>query len=115
VYKQWSYPLSAKGFKLATPMVTNGGAPVGLTWFDSFLAACSGCAFDYIALHWHDGWIDDFTEFIDEAKKYNKPIYLTGMKSLFPALRILILCYNAEFGLAWDAIKLLGVPPPRFE
>ncbi|KAJ7683170.1 glycosyl hydrolase catalytic core-domain-containing protein [Mycena olivaceomarginata] len=97
VYKQWSYPLSAKGFKLATPVVTNGGAPVGLTWFDSFLAACSGCAFDYIALHWHDGWIDDFTEFIDEAKKYNKPIYLT------------------EFGLAWDAIKLLGVPPPRFD
>ncbi|KAF7360054.1 Glycoside hydrolase family 128 protein [Mycena venus] len=85
LYKQWIHPLSAKGFKLATPAVTNGGAPTGLTWLDSFLAACSGCAFDYIALHWYGGWIDDFTEFIDGAKKYNKPIYLT------------------EFGLAWDA------------
>ncbi|KAK7055314.1 glycoside hydrolase family 128 protein [Favolaschia claudopus] len=85
LYKQWISPLSAKGFKLATPAVTNGGAPTGITWLDSFLAACTGCTFDYIALHWYGGWIDDFTAFINSAKKYNKPIYLT------------------EFGLAWDA------------
>ncbi|KAJ7795660.1 hypothetical protein B0H14DRAFT_2532203 [Mycena olivaceomarginata] len=85
LYKQYIHPLSAKGFKLATPAVTNGGAPTGLAWLDSFLAACSGCAYDYIAVHWYGGWIDDFTEFIEGAKKYGKPIYLT------------------EFGLAWDA------------
>ncbi|KAJ7359839.1 hypothetical protein DFH08DRAFT_921830 [Mycena albidolilacea] len=84
-YKQYIHPLSAKGFKLATPAVTNGGAPTGLAWLDSFLTACSGCAYDYIAVHWYGGWIDDFTEFIEGAKKYGKPIYLT------------------EFGLAWDA------------
>ncbi|KAF7351503.1 Glycoside hydrolase family 128 protein [Mycena sanguinolenta] len=84
-YSQYISPLSAKGFKLTTPAVTNGGPPTGLAWLDAFLAACTGCAYDYIALHWYGGWIDDFTEFIDSAKKYNKPIYLT------------------EFGLAWDA------------
>ncbi|KAJ7032550.1 glycosyl hydrolase catalytic core-domain-containing protein [Mycena alexandri] len=84
-YLQYIHPLSAKGFKLATPAVTNGGAPAGLTWLDAFLAACTGCKYDYIALHWYGGWIDDFTDFINAAKKYNKPIYLT------------------EFGLSWDA------------
>jgi hypothetical protein len=78
VYKQYIHPLSAKGFKLATPAVTNGGAPAGLAWLDAFLLACSGCAYDYIAVHWYGGWIDDFTEFIEGAKKYGKPIYLTG-------------------------------------
>ncbi|KAJ7678763.1 glycosyl hydrolase catalytic core-domain-containing protein [Mycena rosella] len=83
--QQYIHPLSAKGFKLATPAVTNGVAPTGLAWLDSFLTACPGCAYDYIALHWYGGWIDDFTTFIDSAKKYGKPIYLT------------------EFGLSWDA------------
>ncbi|KAJ6447676.1 glycosyl hydrolase catalytic core-domain-containing protein [Mycena sanguinolenta] len=36
------------------------------------------CTYDYIALDWYPGWTDDFTEFIDSAKKYNKPIYPTG-------------------------------------
>ncbi|KAJ7073579.1 hypothetical protein C8F01DRAFT_1241873 [Mycena amicta] len=85
LYQQYIHPLSAKGFKLATPAVTNGGAPTGLTWLDSFLGNCTGCAYDYIALHWYGGWIDDFTDFINGAKKYGKPIYLT------------------EFGLAWDS------------
>ncbi|KAJ7500614.1 glycosyl hydrolase catalytic core-domain-containing protein [Mycena galericulata] len=85
LYKQWIHPLSAKGFKLATPAVTNGGAPDGLTWLDSFLGNCTGCAYDYVAIHWYGGWIDDFTEFIDGAKKYNTPLYLT------------------EFGLSWDS------------
>ncbi|KAJ7738795.1 glycosyl hydrolase catalytic core-domain-containing protein [Mycena metata] len=83
-YQQYISPLSAQGFKLATPAVTNGGAPAGLAWLDAFLAACTGCKYDYIALHWYGGGIDDFTEFIVAAKKYNKPIYLT------------------EFGLSWD-------------
>ncbi|KAJ6492505.1 hypothetical protein C8R47DRAFT_1176741 [Mycena vitilis] len=85
LYKQWIHPLAAKGFKLATPAVTNGGAPTGLAWLDSFLANCTGCHYDYIAVHWYGGWIEDFTEFINAAKKYNKPLYLT------------------EFGLAWDS------------
>ncbi|KAG9041087.1 hypothetical protein FS837_012756 [Tulasnella sp. UAMH 9824] len=36
------------------------------------------------AIHWYGGWIDDFKAFINDAKKYNKPLYLT------------------EFGLDWD-------------
>ncbi|KAJ7896639.1 glycosyl hydrolase catalytic core-domain-containing protein [Mycena olivaceomarginata] len=59
LYKQYIHPLSAKGFKLATPAVTNGGAPAGLAWLDAFLLACSGCAL------------------LSGAKKYGKPIYLT--------------------------------------
>ncbi|KAJ7888187.1 hypothetical protein B0H14DRAFT_3430377 [Mycena olivaceomarginata] len=59
-------PALGEGLQARDAAVTNGGAPTGL-------AALVG------------GWIDDFTEFIEGAKKYGKPIYLT------------------EFGLAWDA------------
>ncbi|KAF8169959.1 hypothetical protein K438DRAFT_1486793, partial [Mycena galopus ATCC 62051] len=87
-YMQYISPLSAQGFKLATPAVTNAGAPAGIAWLDAFLAACTGCEYDYVAVHWYGGWTTDLTTFIDSVKKYNKPIYLT------------------EFGLSW-------APPPE--
>ncbi|KAJ7772819.1 hypothetical protein B0H14DRAFT_3589234 [Mycena olivaceomarginata] len=84
-YKQYIHPLSAKGFKLATPAVTNGGAPRasrGSTLSSrraraarTITSQCTGTA----------GGSTTLTEFIEGAKKYGKPIYLT------------------EFGLAWDA------------
>ncbi|KIO31303.1 glycoside hydrolase family 128 protein [Tulasnella calospora MUT 4182] len=86
LWKRYIEPIKAanRKVKLISPAVTNAGAPGGLAWLDSFLAACHGCHIDGIAIHWYGGWIDDFKAFINDAKKYNKPLYLT------------------EFGLAWD-------------
>ncbi|KAG8927202.1 hypothetical protein FRC02_008409 [Tulasnella sp. 418] len=87
LWKQYIQPIKAQNpnIKLISPAFTNGGSPMGFAWMDAFLAACTGCTFDAIALHWYGGWMDDFKEFINTAKKYNKPLWLT------------------EFGLAWDA------------
>ncbi|KAG8960212.1 hypothetical protein FRC03_006905, partial [Tulasnella sp. 419] len=87
LWKKWILPIKKKNkhLRLVSPAVTNGGAPWGLAWLDAFFAACTDCKIDVIAVHWYGGWIDDFKAFINDAKKYNKPIWLT------------------EFGLAWDA------------
>ena len=51
-YQQYIHPLGSQGYRLVSPAVTNGGAPWGLAWMDAFLAACTGCQVDAIALHW---------------------------------------------------------------
>ncbi|KAG8872198.1 hypothetical protein FRB97_007891 [Tulasnella sp. 331] len=47
---QYIQPLrtSIPGIKLISPAVTNAGAPSGIAWMDSFIAACTGCTFDGI-------------------------------------------------------------------
>lgn len=40
--------------KLVSPAVTNGAPPLGLGWLDSFLALCSDCTIDVIAIHIYD-------------------------------------------------------------
>jgi hypothetical protein len=43
-----------KRAKLVSPAVTNGAAPMGLAWLDSFFAACTGCQIDAVAIHIYD-------------------------------------------------------------
>lgn len=45
-------------------------------WLDDFLTACAGCRVDYIALHWYGGG-NSMTSYIDGARKYGKPIWVT--------------------------------------
>lgn len=40
--------------KLIAPSVTNGPAPMGLTYLGNFMAACSECGIHAINLHWYD-------------------------------------------------------------
>ncbi|KZV86831.1 hypothetical protein EXIGLDRAFT_217035 [Exidia glandulosa HHB12029] len=84
-WKQYIQPLKAQGVKLVSPAFTNAGAPGGVAWMDAFITACTGCSWDVVGLHWYGGWTGDLGEFIDSAKKYNLPLWLT------------------EFGLSWDA------------
>lgn len=44
-------PLKGLGASIATPAVTNGGAPMGLAYLESFVSSCSGCSFDVINIH----------------------------------------------------------------
>jgi len=45
-------------------------------WLDDFFTACVGCRVDYIALHWYGGG-NSMTGYIDDARKYGKPIWVT--------------------------------------
>ncbi|GAA5982641.1 hypothetical protein JCM10908_006729 [Rhodotorula pacifica] len=54
-WKQYMSPFVGKA-KLGSMAVTNGGAPMGVAYLQSFFAACPQCAqeCDFIALHWYD-------------------------------------------------------------
>ncbi len=73
------------GLKLVSPAVNYCGDCVeenGIVynnpfkWLDDFFTACVGCRVDYIALHWYGGG-NSMTGYIDDARKYGKPIWVT--------------------------------------
>ena len=37
--------------QLGTPAVTNGGGSTGLTYLDNFLSLCTGCAYNFVNVH----------------------------------------------------------------
>lgn len=64
-WKQYIQPFAGK-VKLVSPAVTNGAAPMGLTWLDNFMSACSGCTIDAVAIHIYDSAtnVDYFKNYI---------------------------------------------------
>ncbi|GAB7347465.1 hypothetical protein MBLNU459_g4379t1 [Dothideomycetes sp. NU459] len=52
-YKTYMQPFAGKA-KLGAPAVTNGGGATGLDWLNAFLAECSDCTIDFVAIHWYD-------------------------------------------------------------
>lgn len=52
-YKTFMQPFAGKA-KLGSPAVTNGPAPMGIAYYQSFMAACDGCTVDFIPMHWYD-------------------------------------------------------------
>ncbi|KAM0748409.1 hypothetical protein T439DRAFT_382248 [Meredithblackwellia eburnea MCA 4105] len=77
-------PFASKA-KLVSPAITNGGAPMGLAWLQSFLTACDGCHVDVIAAHWYSAASD--TEyfksyFTDLYAKTGKKIWITEFMGL---------------------------------
>lgn len=76
-------PFAGKA-KLGSPAVTNGGAPMGLTWLSNFVAACSTCTIDFVCIHWYNGGTAaDFQAYI--AKAYaaggNRPLWITEFEA----------------------------------
>ncbi|MCF8378917.1 MAG: carbohydrate-binding protein [Bacteroidales bacterium] len=45
-------------------------------YLDDFFKACTDCRVDHIALHWYGGG-GSITSYIEDARKYNKPIWVT--------------------------------------
>ena len=40
--------------KIGSPAVTNGAAPMGISWLDSFLNLCvNRCRIDFVTYHWY--------------------------------------------------------------
>ncbi|GAA6039813.1 hypothetical protein JCM8097_004232 [Rhodosporidiobolus ruineniae] len=54
-WKEYMSPLAKKA-KLVSPAVTNGGAPMGVTYLQNFYGNCTACYDEThaIALHWYD-------------------------------------------------------------
>lgn len=73
-------PFAGKA-KLVSPAVTNGGAPMGLTWLNDFVTnTCADCTIDAVAIHWYNGGdASDFQAYIEEAytKGGNRPVWIT--------------------------------------
>ena len=74
-------PFANNGVKLGSPAVTNGGAPMGLTWLSSFLDACTdGCKVDFAAVHWYDSYsnVAYFKQHLQDAhEQTGLPVWLT--------------------------------------
>ncbi|GAA5964011.1 hypothetical protein JCM3765_007838 [Sporobolomyces pararoseus] len=81
-WAQYMQPFAKQGIKLVSPAVTNGAAPMGLTFLENFMAGVKqrGLKVDAIALHWYDSPtnFDYFKNHLTEAHdKFGLPIWLT--------------------------------------
>jgi hypothetical protein len=71
-----------KNIRLGAPAVTNGGAPMGLTWLGNFMTACSGCQIDFVPIHWYDSAanVEYFKSHVEQAhQQTGKPIWITEL------------------------------------
>ncbi|CRG91294.1 hypothetical protein PISL3812_08342 [Talaromyces islandicus] len=68
LYKQYITPYAKKA-TLVTPAVTNGAAPMGLTWMEEFLRDCSGeCGVSVMAFHYYaDDNVSNFENYVNKA------------------------------------------------
>jgi len=82
-WKKYMEPYAGQ-FKLVAPAVTNGGAPLGVTYLKNFIDKCTGCHIDAVALHWYDSAtnIAYFQNYLkDAAKTFSpRPIWLTEFR-----------------------------------
>ncbi|KAF7795462.1 hypothetical protein EIP86_006623 [Pleurotus ostreatoroseus] len=72
-------PFAGKA-KLCSPAITNGAAPMGTAWLDEFLAACTSCTIDCIAIHIYDSATNTayYQNYISGiGTKYGKPTWVT--------------------------------------
>jgi hypothetical protein len=78
-FKQYMSPLQGR-VKIGSPAVTNGAAPMGLAYLESFMGACSDCPIDFVAVHWYDVASNTqyFKDHVTEAhQKTGKPVWVT--------------------------------------
>jgi len=79
-YMTYMQPFAGKA-KLGMCATTNGGAPMGLSWTESFLEACTDCQIDFCPFHFYDSAtnIDYFKSYVQDAYKAcgNRPIWFT--------------------------------------
>lgn len=106
-------PLKGLGASIATPAVTNGGAPMGLAYLESFVSSCSGCSFDVINIHHYvqrsdcnvDQAVAALQKYIDETLPaiQNKHSQLKGLPVCIGEVRLFILfvfiCFYLFFSL----------------
>jgi hypothetical protein len=76
VWKQYIQPLKNQGYSLVSPACTSAAS--GKTWMQEFFAACDGCTFDAVALHWYGTDPQEFIKYLqDFHSTFNLPIWPT--------------------------------------
>jgi Glycosyl hydrolase catalytic core len=79
-FKQYMQPFAGK-VKLSAPAVTNGAAPMGLAYLQSFISSCTGCQIDVVPIHWYDSAtnVAYFKAYIPQAYAAggNRPLWIT--------------------------------------
>lgn len=65
-YRQYITPYADRA-TLVTPAVTNGGAPMGLTYMSNFLNACTDCKASVMAIHWYGDNVAQFKAQVSDA------------------------------------------------
>ncbi|MBL7968624.1 MAG: carbohydrate-binding protein [Prolixibacteraceae bacterium] len=107
------------GLKIVGPAVNYSGDPVqenGVTYsnpiayLDAFFAACPNCQVDYIAVHNYMCYSGALSDYINQFKKYNKPIWLTE----FACWDQSTITLSMQKGLMMGAIDLLESDPMVF-
>lgn len=58
-------PLASSGIRLGSPAVTS--ADSGLQWLSDFLAQCSGCTVDFLAVHWYGEGAANFILYLQKV------------------------------------------------
>jgi hypothetical protein len=80
---EYMEPFAGKA-TLVSPAVTNGGSPMGLTWLENFIASCSSCTIDAVAIHWYNGGdAAAFKTYVADAYAAggNKPLWITEFQA----------------------------------
>lgn len=77
-YLEFMQPF-ADQVRIGTPAVTNGPPPnMGIGWMDQFVANCSTCTLDFVAIHWYsNNDPEGFKSHVQQFYKYNRPIWIT--------------------------------------
>jgi len=107
------------GLKIVGPAVNYSGDGVtenGITYsnpiayLDAFFAACPNCQVDYIAVHNYMCYAGALSDYINQFKKYNKPIWLTE----FACWDQSTITLSMQKGLMMGAIDYLENEPMVF-
>jgi hypothetical protein len=81
-YMQYMQPFAGKA-ALGAPAVTNGGAPAGIAYLQSFLGACSSCTIDFVNCHWYDAAsnVEGFKQHVSDVHDAagGRPVWITEM------------------------------------
>jgi len=81
LWKNSIQPLKSSGVRLGSPAISSG--PSGLPWLTSFMQACSGCTFDFLAVHWYGEGADNFSKYLESVHTQfpQHPIWVTEFAS----------------------------------
>lgn len=107
------------GLKIVGPAVNYSGDPVQengviysnpIAYLDAFFVACPNCQVDYIAVHNYMCYSGALADYINQFKKYNRPIWLTE----FACWDQQTITLNMQKSLMMGAIDLLENDPSVF-
>ena len=79
-YKQYITDSFQGKAQLVSPSVTNGAAPMGLTYLQNFMNACTDCGIQAINIHWYDtsSNVDYFKSYVQQAhNQFGLPVWIT--------------------------------------